>query len=52
VLTPGREGANLDEDRVQLAHPCVPLTRPAPQPFGRCGRTLTPHTANAVSELL
>src|SRR5262249_5065041 len=40
MLTPGRQGANLREDRVQVAHPCVPLTRPAPQPASRCGRTL------------
>src|SRR5262249_5901124 len=52
VLTPGREGANLGEDRVQLAHPCVPLTRPAPQPFSRCGWTLNPRTASTVSGLL
>src|SRR5262249_19322663 len=45
VLTAGRQEANLREDRIHLAHPCVPSPRPAPQPSS----TLPPVPPPSVS---
>src|SRR5262249_2088174 len=48
MLTPGRQGANLREDRVQVAHPLFPSPGRPPSRLAAAGGPSTSQTANAV----
>ena len=52
MLTAGRQEANLGEDRIRVAHPCVPSPRPAPQPSSTLPPVPHPIGQRASCELL